>query len=183
MAPGCPDSTGGCRPGARADPRWLHAAGRAQHSEERLRSGHRRASIDRRRRRAQRDVSGLRHERSAPGHPRHRLRHQCQHRARRGPARPVAPMGDFIIKSNDMLQVTIPPPAIVPLLVAPVPLIGTGLTVMINNQPVCLQGDELPPTLRVPLVYTAPPFVTPGMGTLTLILMPNNMSMRSTFGG
>jgi len=92
-------------------------------------------------------------------------------------------MADFIIKSNDMLQVTIPPPAIVPLLVAPVPLIGTGLTVVINNQPVCLQGDELPPTLRVPLVYTAPPFVTPGMGTLTLILMPNNMSMRSTFGG
>jgi Contractile injection system spike tip protein len=92
-------------------------------------------------------------------------------------------MADFVIKTSDLLQVTIPPPAIVPLLMAPVPLIGTGLTVMINNQPACLQGDEFPPTLRVPLVYTAPPFVTPGMGTLTLILMPNNMSMRSMFGG
>jgi hypothetical protein len=92
-------------------------------------------------------------------------------------------VADFIIKSNDMLQVTIPPPAIVPLLMAPVPLIGTGMTAMINNQPVCLQGDELPPTLRVPLVYTAPPFVTPGMGTLTLMLMPNNMTIRSAFSG
>jgi hypothetical protein len=92
-------------------------------------------------------------------------------------------MADFIIKTNDMLQVTIPPPALVPQLMAPVPLLGTGMTVMINNMPVCLQGDELPPMLRMPLVYTAPPFVTPGMGTLTLILLPNNMSMRSMFGG
>jgi hypothetical protein len=92
-------------------------------------------------------------------------------------------MADFIIKTNDMLQVTVPPPAIVPVLIAPVPLLGTGLTVLINNQPVCVQGDELPPALRIPLVYTAPPFVTPGMGTLTLTLMPTNMTLRSSFGG
>jgi hypothetical protein len=92
-------------------------------------------------------------------------------------------MADFIVKTNDMLQVTIPPPAIVPVLMAPVPLLGTGFTILINKQPVCLQGDELPPALRIPLVYTAPPFVTPGMGTLTLTLMPNNMTLRSTFGG
>jgi hypothetical protein len=88
-------------------------------------------------------------------------------------------MGDFLIKTGDMLQVTVPPPAIVPQLVAPVPLIGTGMTVLVNNQPVCVQGDELPIALRVPLTYMAPPFVTPGMGTLTIILMPNNLTMRT----
>ena len=92
-------------------------------------------------------------------------------------------MTDFIVKTGDMLQVTVPPPAIVPQLVAPVPLIGTGMTVTINNQPVCLQGDELPPVLRVPLLYTAPPFVTPGMGTLSVILLPTNLTMRTTAAG
>jgi len=90
-------------------------------------------------------------------------------------------MSDFIIKTGDMLQVTVPPPAIVPQLMAPVPLIGTGMTVLINNQPVCLQGDELPPMLRAPLPYTAPPFVTPGMGTLSIILLPTNLTMRSMY--
>ena len=92
-------------------------------------------------------------------------------------------MADLIIKTGDMLQVTVPPPAIVPLLMAPVPLIGTGLTVLVNHQPICLQGDELPPVLRVPLVYTAPPFVTPGMGTLMVTLMPNNLTLRSMWCG
>ena len=92
-------------------------------------------------------------------------------------------MSDLIVKTGDMLQVTVPPPAIVPLLMAPVPLIGTGLTVLVNNQPVCLQGDELPLVLRAPLPYTAPPFVTPGMGTLTVSLMPNNLTLRSSFCG
>jgi hypothetical protein len=89
-------------------------------------------------------------------------------------------LADFLIKTGDMLQVTVPPPAIVPQLLAPVPLIGTGMTVLVNNQPVCLQGDELPLALRVPLTYTAPPFVTPGMGTLTIILLPTNLTLRTT---
>ena len=92
-------------------------------------------------------------------------------------------MGDLLIKAGDMLQVTVPPPAIVPQLVAPVPLIGTGLTVLVNNQPVCVQGNEQPIALRAPLMYTAPPFVTPGMGTLTLTLMPNNLTLRTSIAG
>jgi len=32
---------------------------------------------------------------------------------------------------------------------------------------VCLEGDELPPMLRAPTPYTAPPFVTPGTGTIS----------------
>jgi hypothetical protein len=91
-------------------------------------------------------------------------------------------VGDFIIKTNDMIQITITPPAIVPMLVAPVPLIGTGTTVMIGNVPICLMGDELPPSLKAPMPYTSPPFVTPGMGTLTIILAPNNLSKKTVNG-
>jgi hypothetical protein len=92
-------------------------------------------------------------------------------------------VSDFVVKTGDMIQITIPPPALVPLIMAPVPLIGTGITVLINNQPVCLQGDELPPTLLVPLVYTSPPFVTPGMGTLQVTLTPANLSLRTQMVG
>lgn len=91
-------------------------------------------------------------------------------------------MGDFLIRTNDMIQITITPPAIVPMLQAPVPLIGTGTTVMIGGQPACLQGDEMPPSLRVPMPYTAPPFVTPGMGTLTIMLAPNNLTQKTVQG-
>lgn len=91
-------------------------------------------------------------------------------------------MGDIIIKTGDMIKITIPPPAIIPAIVAPVPLIGTGTTVMDTKQPICLQGDELPPVLRVPLPYTAPPFVTPGVGTLMVFLTPTNFTRRSKNG-
>jgi len=89
-------------------------------------------------------------------------------------------VADFLIKTGDMIQITVPPPAVVPQLTAPVPLVGTGTTLLINNQPVCVQGDELPPAIKGPLMYTAPPFVTPGMGSLTIMLMPNNMTMTTT---
>ena len=87
---------------------------------------------------------------------------------------------DFIVKSGDMIQITIPPPAVVPQLMAPVPLVGTSSKVMINNQPACLQGDELPPAIKGPLVYTAPPYVTPGTGSVTIVLMPNNLTMQTS---
>jgi hypothetical protein len=91
-------------------------------------------------------------------------------------------VSDFIIKTNDMIQITITPPAIVPMLMAPVPLIGTGTTVMVSNVPICLQGDELPPSLKAPMPYTSPPFVTPGMGTLSIMLAPLNLSKKTQNG-
>jgi Contractile injection system spike tip protein len=96
--------------------------------------------------------------------------------------RKEADVGDFIIKTNDMLQVTVPPPAVVPPLAAPIPLIGSGTTVTIGGVPVCLQGDEAPPSVKVPLPYTSPPFVTPGMGTLTIMLLPTNLSQKTVQG-
>jgi hypothetical protein len=89
-------------------------------------------------------------------------------------------VADFIIKTGDMIQITVPPPAVVPQLVAPVPLMGTGTTLLINKQPVCLQGDELPMAISGPLMYTAPPFVTPGVGTLTIMLVPTNLTATTT---
>lgn len=89
---------------------------------------------------------------------------------------------DYIIVNGDMIQVTIPPPTIVPQLAAPVPLVGTSTDVLVGGAPVCLEGDELPPALRGPLTYTAPPFVTPGTGTLEITLLPTNKTMQTDNG-
>ena len=91
-------------------------------------------------------------------------------------------MGDFLIASNDMIQINVPPPALVPQLMAPIPLIGTGTTVLVSGQPVCLQGDELPAAIKGPLTYTAPPFVTPGTGTIEIELLPDNLTMKTVQG-
>lgn len=89
---------------------------------------------------------------------------------------------DFIIKTGDMIRITIFPPAIVPLLMSPIPLIGTSKDFMVNTMPVCLEGDELPLMLKVPLPYTAPPFVTPGMGTVSVTLTPLNKTLQTKNG-
>lgn len=88
---------------------------------------------------------------------------------------------DFIIKTGDMIQITIPPPAIVPMLMAPIPLIGTSMD-LCESMPICLQGDEHPPTIKGPMPYTAPPFVTPGVGTVTIIVLPTNLTVLTTNG-
>ena len=92
-------------------------------------------------------------------------------------------MADFVIKTGDMLLVTPTPPAVAPQIVAPIPLIGTGAPVLVNQEPICLEGDELPPALRLPLTYMAPPFVIPGVATLTITLSPANKSLRTSVSG
>jgi Contractile injection system spike tip protein len=78
-------------------------------------------------------------------------------------------MGDFIIKTGDRLMVAIPLPVVVPALVAPVPLEGSGMDVLVDAEAVCLPGDvKLPAALTGLLLYTAPPFIIPGTGRLTL---------------
>jgi hypothetical protein len=91
-------------------------------------------------------------------------------------------MGDFIIRTGDMLRVTIVPPVIVPLLEAPTALTGSSRDLTINGMPACLLGDELPLPLRQPLPYTAPPFTTPGTGTLRLTLSPANLTVQTRNG-
>jgi hypothetical protein len=89
---------------------------------------------------------------------------------------------DFIIKTGDMIKIDIFPPAIVPALLAPIPLVGTSRDLVVNNMPACLDGDELPPALRAPLPYTAPPFVTPGLGLVSVVLTPTNKTAQTSDG-
>lgn len=91
-------------------------------------------------------------------------------------------MADFVIRTGDMIKVTIPPPAVVPLLEPPVPLKGSSANVIAAGIPACLVGDELPPALQGPLPYTAPPFTNPGTGKLTLTLLPGNQTLQTKNG-
>src|SRR4051812_18008063 len=89
----------------------------------------------------------------------------------------------FVIRTTDTISIIVPPPTLIPAIVAPVPLIGTALNLLIQKQAACLLGDELPPVLRVPLPYTAPPHTVPGMGTLAIVLGADNLSKLTTKGG
>ena len=93
-------------------------------------------------------------------------------------------MGNFIIKTGNSLMVTIPAPAVVTGL-APVALVGSGTDVLVDGMPVCLPSDvKLPAMLTGLLEYTAPPFIIPGTGTLTLGV-PNapNVTALTLSGG
>jgi Contractile injection system spike tip protein len=92
-------------------------------------------------------------------------------------------MGDFIIRTGDLVSIMIDPPAIVPELEAPVPLEGSAETLMVNGMPACILGDEMPDELMGPLEYTAPPFIVPGMGTLVLTILPDNMTVQTMADG
>jgi hypothetical protein len=90
-------------------------------------------------------------------------------------------MGDFIMRTSDLVEITIPD-AIIPAVEAPVPLEGSGAPVTVGGLTICLAGDELPVSLKEPLPYTAPPFSEPGIGTLMLTLMPSNLTVITKKG-
>jgi hypothetical protein len=83
-----------------------------------------------------------------------------------------------IMMTGDMIQIIMPPPCVVPSVVAPVPLIGSSTATKVNMMAACLEGDELPKMLIPPQTYTSPPFITPGMGTFEIILKPENKSSK-----
>jgi hypothetical protein len=91
-------------------------------------------------------------------------------------------VGDYIIKTGDEIKLTIAPPATVPAIAAPVPLIGSSSNVVVGGSPACLRGDELPLVLAVPLAYTAAPYTNPGTGKLTLMLLPSNTTQLTENG-
>jgi hypothetical protein len=86
---------------------------------------------------------------------------------------------DVIMVDGDMIQITINPPTVVPTLIPPVPLVANGFTT-ISDKKVCIEGDELPPSLKSPLQYMSPPYVIPGMGKLSVTLKPANKTSVST---
>ena len=80
---------------------------------------------------------------------------------------------DYLLKTGDMVQVTVMPPCIVPQLLAPVPMVGTSPSVTVMGTPVCLEPDAIPPAVRGPMPYTSPPFVQPGVLSITqFVLVP-----------
>ncbi|WP_052440771.1 hypothetical protein [Streptacidiphilus anmyonensis] len=91
-------------------------------------------------------------------------------------------MADFVLRTTDLLEVTLPGP-IIPELEMPLPLVGSSTDVTVGGEFVCLQGDEVPAVLRAPLVYTQLPYTEPGTGTLTLLLPPENLTQQTTNGG
>ena len=94
----------------------------------------------------------------------------------------VAVPADYVIKTGDFIRITIFPPAVVPMLMAPAPLMGSSANMTVMKMPVCLEGDELPPMLKAPMPYTSPPFVTPGVGTVSVTLLPLNKTMLTKNG-
>ncbi|WP_420717233.1 hypothetical protein [Streptomyces sp. H27-G5] len=91
-------------------------------------------------------------------------------------------MRDFFIRTGDTLTVTIPG-TIIPAAAAPVPLTGSSVKMKVEKMSVCLEGDELPQSLKVPLAYTAGPYTTPGQGALTLTLTPANKTSKTKCEG
>ncbi|WP_372412222.1 hypothetical protein [Streptomyces luteireticuli] len=92
-------------------------------------------------------------------------------------------MGDFVIRTGDTLTVTIPGGTIIPAAASPVPLAGSSVKMKVEKMAVCLEGDELPQSLKVPLAYTAGSYTTPGQGTLTLTLTPTNKTSKTKCEG
>jgi hypothetical protein len=91
-------------------------------------------------------------------------------------------MDDYVIRTGDQLKVTMAAPVVVAALAEPVPLTGSGDTVLVGGEPACLRGDELPIVLRVPLAYSASPFTNPGTANLTVVLLPANMTRLTENG-
>jgi hypothetical protein len=89
---------------------------------------------------------------------------------------------DYLIRTGDLLKVTMAPPTTVPALQAPVSLLGSSRDVLVGGAPACLRGDELPIVLRLPLPYTAAPYTNPGTGELALTLLPANTTRLTENG-
>ena len=89
-------------------------------------------------------------------------------------------MSDFILITGDMVMFNPPFGAAV---VVPVPgtLSGTGRH-NIGKKPVCVDGDEK--TVMVPgVTYVAPPYVIPGVGTLSIDSLGGDQKATKTNSG
>ena len=89
---------------------------------------------------------------------------------------------DNIIKTGDMIRFTVPPPLLIPSIMAPLPLVGTSTSLKVATMPACLEGDELPKMLLSPQPYTFAGFVIPGMIQVSVRLLPSNKTMLTKNG-
>ncbi len=83
-----------------------------------------------------------------------------------------------------MLLIVMNPPDIYPTLMAPIPLLGTGLTAFTLGPNVCVEGDEMPLVLLAPQPYQSPTFyTTPGMGQVKVTITSSNKAAKTTHSG
>jgi hypothetical protein len=76
-------------------------------------------------------------------------------------------MSDFVIVTGDTVMVTFAAITIAAA-ASPQPLTGTSKDLSVGGLPVCVEGDELPMSLKVPLSYVTPQFPISGTGSLKL---------------
>jgi len=76
----------------------------------------------------------------------------------------------FALYTGCLVQFIPVPPLVMPTLVAPQTLMGKASKTMIGSMPACLEGDELPMTVKMPcsVPYLFGPFVG-GMGHIELL--------------
>jgi hypothetical protein len=91
-------------------------------------------------------------------------------------------MADFLLRTGDLLQITMVAPTVVPAVAKPVALRGSSTTVSAIGKLACLRGDELPDELKVPVPYTEPPFLVPGTGTFSILLPPSHFTLLARNG-
>ena len=88
-----------------------------------------------------------------------------------------------VLTTGDLIQFTMVGSHVIPMIMAPVPLIGNSACVIKGAGPRCVFGDELPAFLQVPMPYIDAAFTVPGMGTINLVLPPANISILLFDGG
>jgi Contractile injection system spike tip protein len=76
-------------------------------------------------------------------------------------------MSDFVIVDGDTLTVSFGA-TVIPQAQGPQPLSGSSPDFFVKSSPVCRRGDEIPPSLKAPLLYTEGVYTIPGQGTLAV---------------
>lgn len=89
---------------------------------------------------------------------------------------------DFVLSTGDLLAI-VPQFGKATVTLPPAPLIGKGSPMGILKVPVCVEGDEFPEVLNVPLPYISPPYVQPGVGLLSIELDDSHWTSTMTCGG
>jgi hypothetical protein len=88
------------------------------------------------------------------------------------------PSAKPVVCDGDMIQITLNPPCVAPTLVAPIPLVASGIE-KVGDRAVCMVGDEYPPMLRSsPVQYISAGFVG-GMGKINITLGSDNKTSDS----
>ncbi len=87
----------------------------------------------------------------------------------------------LILKTGDLLTLA-PMGPVVSTILMPHPMVGKGL-IYKDTTPVCVEGDEIPPSAMVPHVYISGAFVIPGTMKLNLTLPATSKSWITSVSG